>query len=61
MTLPATEKESQLMGSKRDELIDKAKDAISDTKEKVRHVAERAVPEVRDTLKEVAREEGLTS
>lgn len=59
MTLPATERESQLMGSKRDELMDKAKEAISDTKEKVRHVAERAVPEVRDTLKEVAREEGL--
>lgn len=61
MTLPATEKESQLMGTKRDELIDKAKEAVSDAKEKVRHVAERAVPEVRDTLKEVAREEGLTS
>jgi ElaB/YqjD/DUF883 family membrane-anchored ribosome-binding protein len=59
MSLPATEKESQLMGSKRDELIDKARDTISDTKEKVRHVAERAVPEVRDTLKDVAREEGL--
>jgi ElaB/YqjD/DUF883 family membrane-anchored ribosome-binding protein len=61
MTLPATEKESQLMGTKRDELIDRAKEAVSDAKDKVRHVAERAVPEVRDTLKEVAREEGLTS
>ena len=59
MTLPATEKESRIMGSKRDELMDKAKDAISDTKDKVRSAAERAVPEVRDTLKEVAREEGL--
>jgi ElaB/YqjD/DUF883 family membrane-anchored ribosome-binding protein len=59
MTLPATEKESRLMGSKRDELMDKAKEAISDTKDKVRSAAERAVPEVRDTLKEVAREEGL--
>ena len=61
MTLPATEKESQLMGTKRDELIDRAKEAVSDAKDKVRQVAERAVPEVRDTLKEVAREEGLTS
>jgi ElaB/YqjD/DUF883 family membrane-anchored ribosome-binding protein len=61
MTLPATEKESQLMGTRRDELIDRAKEAVSDAKEKVRHAAERAVPEVRDTLKEVAREEGLTS
>lgn len=59
MTLPVTDKESQIMGGKRDELMDRAKEAISDTKEKVRNVAERAVPEVRDTLKEVAREEGL--
>ena len=60
MTLPTTEKESRLMGSKRDELMDKARDTISETKEKVRTAAERAVPEVKDTLKEVAREEGLT-
>jgi ElaB/YqjD/DUF883 family membrane-anchored ribosome-binding protein len=61
MTLPASERESRLMGSKRDELIDKAKDAISETKDKVRNVAERAVPEVGAALKEVAREEGLTA
>ncbi|MGH7637220.1 MAG: DUF3618 domain-containing protein [Gemmatimonadaceae bacterium] len=59
MTLPATEKESRLMGSKRDELMDKARDSISETTDKVRSAAERAVPEVKDTLKEVAREEGL--
>lgn len=61
MTLPASERESRLMGSKRDELLDKAKDAISETKDKVRNVAERAVPEVGAALKEVAREEGLTA
>ena len=61
MTLPASERESRLMGSKRDELMDKAKDAISETKDKVRNVAERAVPEVGAALKEVAREEGLTA
>lgn len=60
MTLPATEKESRLMGSKRDELMDKARETISETKDKVRHAAERAVPEVKETLKEVARDEGLT-
>ena len=61
MTLPASERESRLMGSKRDELVDKARDAISETKDKVRNVAERAVPEVGAALKEVAREEGLTA
>lgn len=60
MTLPATERESRLMGSKRDELVDKARDTISETKDKVRQAAERAVPEVKETLKDVAREEGLT-
>ena len=61
MSVPVSERESKLMGGKRDELMDKAKDAISDTRDKVRNAAERAVPEVGATLKEVAREEGLTA
>jgi ElaB/YqjD/DUF883 family membrane-anchored ribosome-binding protein len=61
MTLPASERESRLMGSKRDELVDKAREAIGETRDKVRNAAERVVPEVGATLKEVAREEGLTA
>ncbi len=61
MTLPASDREARLMGGKRDELIDKAREAISETKDKVRNVAERAVPEVGAALKDVAREEGLTA
>lgn len=60
MTLPATEREARLMGGRRDELIDKARETFDDAKDKVRHAAERAVPEVKETLKEVARAEGLT-
>lgn len=60
MTLPVTDKEAELMGGKRDELVDRAREAISDTKDKVRSAAERVVPEVGQTIKEVAREEGLT-
>ena len=74
MSLPSTEPESRLMGEKRDELMDKARERISETKEKVISAAERIVPEVRntvtdsvkemkssvtETVKDVAREEGL--
>jgi ElaB/YqjD/DUF883 family membrane-anchored ribosome-binding protein len=60
MTLPVSDREAELMGGKRDRLVDKARETLSDTKDKVRSAAERAMPEVRDTLKDVAREEGLT-
>jgi ElaB/YqjD/DUF883 family membrane-anchored ribosome-binding protein len=59
MSLPATQRESRLMGAKRDALMDQARDALSETREKVKHTAERVVPEVTDTVREVAREEGL--
>jgi ElaB/YqjD/DUF883 family membrane-anchored ribosome-binding protein len=61
MTLPASDVESRLMGAKRDELADKAREAVSETRGKVRAMADRAVPEIGNALKEVAREEGLTS
>lgn len=59
MALPATERESRLMGQKRDELLDIARDKVSETRERVISAAERVVPEVTSTVKEVAREEGL--
>lgn len=76
LSLPSTERESRLMGDKRDELLGKAKERVSETRDKVMNVAERLVPEVTDkvsegvrdlkssvteTVKEVAREEGLVS
>lgn len=74
LSLPSTEREGRLMGEKRDELLDKAKSRVSETKDKVVSAAERIVPEVRsvvtesvkemkatvtETVKDVAREEGL--
>ena len=74
MSIPSTEREGRLMGEKRDELMDKAKARVSETKDKVVSAAERIVPEVRgvvtesvkemkatvtETVKDVAREEGL--
>jgi len=74
MSVPSTERESRLMGEKRDALLGKARARVSETKDKVVSAAERIVPEVRatvtdgvkemkssvtDTVKEVVREEGL--
>ena len=74
LSIPSTDREGRLMGEKRDELLDKAKSRVSETKDKVVSAAERIVPEVRgvvtesvkemkatvtETVKDVAREEGL--
>jgi ElaB/YqjD/DUF883 family membrane-anchored ribosome-binding protein len=58
--LPASEKEKQIMGPARDDLLDKARDQIAETKEKVENVIDRAVPEVKSAIREAAREEGLS-
>lgn len=59
MSVPASRREAALMGAKRDELVERAKERVQDTAERAKHAAARAVPEVRDTLREVARDEGL--
>ena len=61
LAIPATQKEVELMGDARDQLVDRARDVAQETKDKVQHVAERAVGEAQTTAKEAAREEGLTS
>ena len=58
--LPRTEKEAELMGEKRDELLDKARDKIAETRDKVENVVDRAAPEVKAVIRDAAREEGLT-
>lgn len=61
LAMPRTRRESQLMGEWRDDLVDRARDVASETKEKVQHVAERTFEEAKDTAKEAAEDEGLTS
>ena len=65
LTLPSTDRESRLMGEKRDQLMDQARERVSETREKVVSAAQRIVPEVKnsvtETVKEISREEGLTS
>jgi ElaB/YqjD/DUF883 family membrane-anchored ribosome-binding protein len=59
--VPSTRKESELVGDKRDELIDKARDVVEEKKIQAKNVAKRVVNEARSTATEAAREEGLTS
>lgn len=61
LALPETEKENQLMGEARDNLFDKAQEVASDTMDKVQRVASEVTSEAKQTVKEQAREQGLTS
>jgi ElaB/YqjD/DUF883 family membrane-anchored ribosome-binding protein len=57
---PSTRKESELVGEKRDELMDKARELVTEKKDQARRVAKRVVSEARSTATQAAREEGLT-
>lgn len=61
LAIPSTEKESELMGDTRDELVDKVKDVAEDTKSKVQQVAERVVDQAENTAKDAAHQVGLMS
>lgn len=56
MMLPATQKENQLLGNVHDSLMEKAGDAVQQTFDKVTNVA----GEVTNTVKEEAKNQGLT-
>ena len=60
-SMPSSRKEAEIMGGARDELVDKAKEQLSETTEKVENVVERAAPQVRNVLRDAAREEGFRS
>lgn len=53
--VPRTDREVQFFGDARDQVVDRARAVIDETKEKVQHVASRVVEEA----KTAAREEGL--
>jgi vacuolar-type H+-ATPase subunit H len=55
-SLPSTDKEDELLGDTRDQLLDKAKETGQEVLEKGKHVAETAV----ETLKHEAEAQGLT-
>jgi len=60
LALPQTERENQLMGEARDTLIDRAQDVAQNTMEKVQRVASEVTHETTQSVKEQAREHGLT-
>ena len=60
MSAPRTRREVELVGDKRDRLMDKAREKVASTTEKVEGVIERALPEVQAVVRDAAREEGLT-
>jgi hypothetical protein len=61
LLLPETERESQLMGEKRDELVDRAQTMAQETVQKVQAVAEDVGANVQQTVQQSAQEQGLTS
>ena len=61
LAIPSTEKEAELVGDTRDELMDKVRDVAEDTKEKVQQVAERVIDQAETTAKDTAHQVGLMS
>jgi gas vesicle protein len=61
LAIPSTEKEDELVGDTRDELVDKVRDVAEDTKAKVQQVAERVMDQAETTAKDTAHEVGLMS
>jgi ElaB/YqjD/DUF883 family membrane-anchored ribosome-binding protein len=60
LALPQTERENQLMGEARDTLIDRAQEVAQDTMEKVQRVASDVTQDTTRSVKDQAREHGLT-
>jgi ElaB/YqjD/DUF883 family membrane-anchored ribosome-binding protein len=61
LAIPESRRERQLMGEYRDQLVDRVRNTVDDTRERVKHVAERVVEETKDVAREASREEGLIS
>ena len=60
LSLPQTERENRLMGEARDHLVERAQAVASDTMDKVQRVAGEVASDAQETVKEQAREQGLT-
>lgn len=59
-SLPQTQRENELLGDARDNLIDRAQEVAQDTLEKVQQVAGEVVDQAQTTVQERAKERGLT-
>jgi ElaB/YqjD/DUF883 family membrane-anchored ribosome-binding protein len=61
LAVPETRRESELMGDARDRMVDRARGMVDEARGRVEQVASRVVSETKETVREVARDEGLTS
>ena len=60
LALPETERERELMGEARDNLIERAQEAASETVDKVQRVASEVMEGAESTISEKSKEVGLT-
>lgn len=56
LSIPATRREAELMGNARDKLVDKTRETVASTTDRVERVIERAIPEVQNVVRDAARE-----
>jgi ElaB/YqjD/DUF883 family membrane-anchored ribosome-binding protein len=61
LAIPESQRERELMGEYRDQLVGRVRERVQDTREKVQHVAERVVEETKEVAREAVRDEGLVS
>ena len=61
LAIPVSDREVQLMGDARDQVVDRVRGMARETVDKVETVAERVFEETRDSVKTAVREEGLVS
>jgi ElaB/YqjD/DUF883 family membrane-anchored ribosome-binding protein len=60
MALPATEKEDEMLGEARDNLMEKAQETARETVDKAQHVAKEATQAAQETAKTEAQRQNLT-
>jgi len=61
LALPETEKENELMGEQRDQLMGVAQNKVQDVAQKAQSVAQEAVGAAKDAAQSAAEDQGLTS
>jgi hypothetical protein len=60
-SLPSTRREERMLGGARDRLVDQAREKVADATERVEQIVERALPDVKDAVRQAAREGGTTT
>ena len=59
-SIPSTRREQRVMGDARDRLADRARERVADARERIEGAVERAMPDVKQAVREAARDTGLS-